>query len=373
MKLFGIELGTVSLLVAFSWFVSFGRSVQPTHLIEQGISIPQIFFGSILLIVGQLVLLMGIGFKQRTYSLRSVWTIALYFYALFFILSSFTIFSLTQYYIASMIAGIGSCLFYLFYNIRYFSEEKEGKTYGHAAKFFNILIIISLIAPFLAGLIGEVKFMYVAILTLFFFIIAVVVARSLPDSMYSFSMAQSYKSAYGAKKIIFLNGLYDSLGWGILTVFTLQFIQTPLSFGIFASYLAIISVISNFIMGKIGDRFKKGHVVAAVSSALAFGAVLLMGFSSTSLAAWVVANGIMQFISPVFTSTALALALERSTDKLMMLHAREMLMNVGRFIGVVAAGLMLYFKLPGYWFFVLPACAACMLGFIALRKKVELR
>lgn len=373
MKLFGIELGTISLLVAFSWFVSFGRSVLPTHLLSQGLSIPQIFFGSILLIVGQIALLFCIGFKQRTYSLKSIWTVALSLYALFFVLSSFTIVSFSQYYIASLIAGISSCLFYLFYNIRYFAEEREGKTYGHAAKFFNILIIISLVAPFLAGLIATLSFMFVAVLTLFFFVIALVVARSLPDSTYSFSMVQSYRSAYGAKTLIFFNGLYDSLGWGIITVFTLKFISTPFSFGIFVSYLAIISVVSNYIMGKVGDRFKRGHVIAAVSSLLSFGAVILLGFSSENLTAWIVANAVMQFVSPIFTSTAMALAMDRSADKLMMFHAREVLMNGGRIVGVGAAGLMMYFSAPGYWLFVLPACASLVLGFVAIRKKTHAR
>ncbi|HAO65012.1 TPA: hypothetical protein DCQ44_03480 [Candidatus Taylorbacteria bacterium] len=368
MKLFGIELGTISLLVAFSWFVSFGNSVLPTHLIAQGLTIPEIFFGSFLLIVGQLVLLTAIGFKQRTYSFRRVWTIALSLYAIFFILSSFQILSLAQYYIASLIAGIASCLFYLFYNIRYFSEQKEDKTYGHAAQFFNILIIISLIAPFLSGLIGSLNFSYVAVLTLFFFLIALVVARSLPDQPYSFSMAQSYRSAYGAKLIIFLNGLYDSLGWGIITVFTLRFIQTPFSFGAFASYLAIVALISNYLVGKVGDKFKKGHVVVAVSSLLAFVSIILMGFSSTSFYAWIIANGVMKFISPIFSSTTLGLAIDRSADKLMMLHAREMLMNFGRFVGLAIAGLMMYFSAPGFWFFALPACASIMLGALALRK-----
>lgn len=357
------------LLVAWSFFVSFGRSILPVHLAQEGLSYVEIIFGSSLIILGQLLVLFFMGLKKRVYRFQLMWLVAITLYSLLFILTGFKIISASQYYLGSLLAGIGSLLFYLFFNVSYFSKQKDSSVYSQSAKFFNTLGAMGIIVPFIAGVVGAISFSLVIVLAILFLFVVVRVIRTQDDGTYTFSFRESLLKARGARSIILLNGIFDSLGWGIISVFTLKFIQDAFSFGSFASYLAIVSILSNMLVTKLGDKYKKGNLIVVGSALLMSVSVFILGFSDTSLVAWAIATGFMNLVSPIFNSSVLALTLERSEDKILMLPAREILMNVGRLIGLVCAVIFIYIGSYSYLIFMLPSLAALLLGIKAFARK----
>ncbi len=353
------------LLVVFSWFVSLGRAVLPTHLVSEGLTLNQILFGSFLIIIAQVAVLFFLGFLKITYRASFMWTAGIVLYSLFFILSGFHIDSYWQYYLGSLFAGIASVLFYLFFNIAYFSATSSDKLYSSSAKFFNILGITSIVVPIIAGLLAALNFSFAIFFSLAFFIASLLVVSRQKEFVYSFSLGESLNKAYGAKKIIFLNGTYDALNWGIVSIFTLTLITSPLGFGSFFSYLAIVAVISNALLSSVAERYKKGYLVAAGASLCVAGAVTFIGLSVESIVWWALSNSILQFVSPLFNSSVLALSLESAEDKISMLPAREVLLNLGRLLGLSAACFLFYFHFPLWYIFIIPAIAALLLGFLA--------
>ena len=143
----------------------------------------------------------------------------------------------------------------------YFGETANNKTYSASAKFFNILTAIGVITPVIAGAIGHFNFSIVMAISFGLFILALWVAGRQNEYHYSFSIKESLKKSKGAKTITILDGFYDSVGWGIITIFTLKFIHTPFEFGTFLSTLSIVSVFANHYISKIGEKYKKNHIV----------------------------------------------------------------------------------------------------------------
>jgi hypothetical protein len=349
------------LLIAFSSFIQFGRAVLPVHLFSQGLSYLQIIFGSSLVILGQLIVMSLIGFKKRNYSSKIVYITAIILYIVFFILSGSKIFFSGQYYIGSILSGIGSTLFYLFFSIQYFSNKSSG-VYTQSAIFFNVLAGVSVIVPLVAGFIGSFSFAYVLIYTIVLFIITLIVILFQDKKQFSFSIQESFIKAKGAKGIIILDGIFDSLSWGIISIVTLKLIHEPLLFGGFFSYLTLLAIVSNYFIGKIGDKNKNGRKLVAVVSFLMFLAILPLGFFTKNIIVWAIASGIFGILSTIFSAIVLGITLEMAEDKVLMFPAREVLINSGRLIGLFWAVICLYFELATYLIFMLPAVAVLLLG-----------
>lgn len=107
---------------SFIWLTIFSRSILPPHYLSQGLSFKVMFAGTSLAFLGQIILLL----IYRQQKARNTWRMALIAWVVFLLLI-IKIYNPWQFYLAMVLSGLSSVLFYLSYNIAHFKQTHKTK------------------------------------------------------------------------------------------------------------------------------------------------------------------------------------------------------------------------------------------------------
>ncbi len=301
------------------------------------------FFG------GQIVVLL----TMKKLKARFSWLLAIIMSAVFLLLI-IRIQSPLQYYFASVLAGTAVYFYFVFYNIAYFENTSKEKIGRNSALMFSIPTVISLIGPLTAGFLAQISINFIWIFSLIFLIAPLILLTRQKDFVIDYKVKQVISEIKQTRLLIFLEGLWEAIIFGVIPIFSLFFIKTPLEYGAYLAYLSLISIVANTLLGHLTDKLQKRMVflypvtiILAITTFFFIPAVF-------NLAIWLIVTAIIQFILPIFWNLTTAMVVDAHPNLRLAIPGRELMLAAGRFLGIILVYLSLIFeKTPQLIFIIL--------------------
>jgi len=160
---------------------------------------------------------------------------------------------------------------------------------------------------------------------------------------------------------------------GVVPIYTLYFIKSPLKYGIYLSYLALLSIIVNFILGKITDKIKKQTVfIYPIAIAIAV-TTFMFAVVELNLANWIILTGILQLISPIFSSLTVRLLVDNHNDMRLLMPGRELMLSGGRVLGLLLVFISFTFEKSPFYIFIVLGMAMLMYSILLFWKTKVLK
>jgi len=335
----------------FLWLVSFGGSLLPVHFLAQGISLNQMIFGRLIIPLTVFVCLLIF----KSFNSRAAWRIAaVAFFG--YLLLSVKVYNLPQFYFVHILYGIAMFAFYLYYNIAHFKNTPTAKTGYSSALMFSLGSIIGIFAPLAAGYLfkADIRLLWifstVSFFAFFYFI----------GWQKNFHLFYSIKSALfevkSTRYFFLLEGVWEAIPFGVIPIFTLFFIKTPIEYGAYLAYLAFVSVVANILLGWLTDRMQKRAVFIYPLTIVMGLATFLFIFAVKSILLWIILTGFLQFLLPLFWNISTAIMIDAKPNLELAMTGREFLLNIGRVSGLLLVyASFLIEKTPHNLFFILGA------------------
>jgi uncharacterized membrane protein YjfL (UPF0719 family) len=335
--------------VSYVWFTSFGTSVLPAHFLAQHINLQQLMFGKVLAFLAQILLL--ITFTDLTAKIS--WRLALIF-SFSYILLSITVYNSFQFYLASFVNGFGLFFFFIFYNIAHFENTPQVKRGHSSALMFIAPSMIGVVAPLLAGFLTQINLFVMWLVSFISFCISFYLIRLQENFRISYRIGAVMHEIKATRVFIFIEGVWEALVFGVIPIYTLYFIKTPLGYGTFLSYLALVSIVANFTLGRITDKLQKRTVFLYPLTIIMAGTTISFITVRSDITIWIVLTGIIQFLLPLFWNISTAMVIDAHSNLHLAIPGRELTLALGRIIGLIMAYLSFTVeKSPHYIFIVL--------------------
>jgi MFS family permease len=318
--------------VVFSWTDSFSFSVLKPHFASEGLSIEQMILGTLYTFVGAGLLMLLI----NKISARLSWRLS-FITSFLTILLIMRIASPAQFYLASVVSGLYIPLFYIAYNIAHYRLTPPHRTGYSSAIMFSIFPIVGLVAPLAAGWLAQIDYVYVWIFSGIFFLITFLLTKFQTDFPIKYDLAAGWQAIKATRVIVFLQGVWEALPFGIIPVFSLHFIKSPLYYGTYMAYLSLMSVIANLVLGQLSDRLQRRLAFLYPITLVMAGATFLFPLVTANLIFWLILTGIVQFLCPLFWNFSASWFVDQQPDHNRSMPIRELVLAVGRIVGLFFA------------------------------------
>lgn len=334
---------------AYLWFRSFSTSVLGPHFLQQDVSIPQMVLGSFwFFLAGGLLLLL-----VKKFSSRGAWMLAIVL-AFAALLAVISIKNIWLFYLFNFLLGLNSVLFFIPYNIAHFRLTPGHRTSYSAAILFSVYPVIAFIAPLLAGWLAQRSYSYIWFLSGIFFFLVLWLVKFQSQFKFRLNLRQDLSYIKPTLVFIVLEGLWEAVIFGVIPIFTLYFIQTPLYFGTYLSYLALMSILANLFLGRLSDKLRQRLKFLVPATALLGLATLLLPLAVYRLPLWLLLTGAIEFIAPLFWNFSTAFFVDLQPDSARAMPVREWVFSVARTIGLALVFLNFYLEArPTYIFYLL--------------------
>jgi len=339
----------ISFYTVFLLFGSFSTSILPTYFLEHGLTLNQMMLGKMVFFGGQILLLLGL----RSLSAKLSWRMAL-ITSIVYILLIINLRSLTPFYIGQFINGMSLFFFLVFYNIAHFELTPKDKTGSSSALMFILPSLVSVFAPLIAGYLAQINILFIWAISILLFVICYYLVNFQKNFRLAYSIKESLTEIKATRVFLLLEGLWEALPFGIIPIYTLFFIKEPLPFGIYLSYLSVISIVANYFLGKLTDKIRKRTIfLYPITIAIAV-TTFLFPVSTNSLILWVILTSMLQVLLPIFWNISTAFVVDSHADLRKAIPGREIVLAVGRLMGLSLAFASFTFeKQPKYIFLIL--------------------
>jgi hypothetical protein len=332
---------------SYVWFKSFSGSVLIPHYHHQGILQKQMIIGDVLYFLSAITVNLLL---RKIYSRKS-WQLSLII-SMISILLIANIKTIQQYYLSNLVVGSTIVFFYVIYNISHFKLTPKHRTGLSSAIFFSLAPMVSLVAPMLAGFIANFNYLYIWILSTCFFIISFLQS----NRQYNFEVKYkiSFKEVKPTLVFIILQSLWEPLIVTVIPIFSLFFIQSPLYFGVYMSYLSLMSIIANLTLGKLTDKLQKRIIFLYPLTITMALATFLFPQALTKISWWLIITGVIQFCAPLFWNLTTSMFIDTTKDIETGFVTRELILSTGRMISIILIAVNFYFQpKPTYIFYYL--------------------
>lgn len=333
--------------ISFVWFTTFGTSILPTQFLAQHVSLQQMMFGSVLKFVAQILLLITL----TKFTAKISWRLALVS-SLIYISLSISIYSVFQFYAASFISGFAMFFFFVFYNIAHFEHTPQEKRGHSSALMFIAPSLIGIAAPLLAGYVAQVNLILLWIISLVSFFISLYLVRLQENFQVSYQIKTAIREIKATRVFVFLEGIWEAVPFGVIPIYTLYFIQTPLKYGVFLAYLALVSILANFTLGKITDRLQKRTIFLYPLTIIMACTTILFITVKSNLVHWIILTGVIQFLLPLFWNVSTAMIIDTHPNLQLAIPGREFLLAAGRILGLSIAFISFTTEKSPYYIFI---------------------
>lgn len=337
--------------VVFSWADSFSFSVLKPHFASEGLSIEQMILGMLYTFVGVCLLMVFV----NKISARLSWRLS-FITSFITILLIVKIKSPAQFYLASVVSGLFIPLFHIAYNIAHFKLTPQHRTGYSSAIMFSIFPIVGLIAPLAAGWLAEINYLYIWVFSGIFFLITFLLTKYQTDFPIKYDLIAGWRAIKSTRVIVFLQGIWEALPFGIIPVFSLHFIKSPLYYGTFIAYLSLMSVIANLLLGHLSDRLQRRLAFLYPTTLVMALATFLFPLVTANLIFWLILTGIVQFLCPLFWNFSASWYVDQHPDSARSMPIREMVLALGRVVGLFIAWISFRLETrPTFIFYLLAA------------------
>jgi hypothetical protein len=239
-----------------------------------------------------------------------------------------------QYYLSAVFNGFNLFLFFIFYNIAHFEATPKERTGISSGIMFAIPPSIGIIAPLFAGFIGQINIWFAWIFSFATLGTAFLMIRFQNNFHITYTLKDSLREISKTRAFIFVEGLWEALIFAFIPIYTLFFIKDSLGYGIFLSYLSILSAVATLLIGRISDKFQKRIIFL-------YPVTIIMGFSTflfplalNDLFIWAILAGIIAFLTPIFWNVSTAMVIDSTPNLRTGIPGREFVLALGRLIGI---------------------------------------
>lgn len=311
------------------WSGAFAKTILPPHYLNQGITYQAMIIGMLIVFVTQLLFLISF----RAGKAKALWTIS-FASSLFSLLLVIKIYNVWQFYVSSFMSGISLCSYWVAYNTAYFTHTPKEKTGLGSAIMFSVFPLLSVIAPPIAGYILEVNPLIFWVLSLFFYLLFYLFIDRQEDFSIHYSLRTVFDEIRATRVLLFLEGIWEAMIFVIIPVYSLFFIATPLAYGTFSAYLALIGILANLSLGKLTDKLQKRVLFLYPLTIIMAVVTFLFPMGLSNLMLWLVVTGILNFFVPLFWNISTAMFIDTHTNLQKAIPAREIILALGRIVGV---------------------------------------
>lgn len=315
--------------LGYVWFTTISKSVLATHIFQQGLTLDQMMLGQAIQFASQLALLLLV----KKYAAKKSWTCAIIAAAISIVLV-INIHSLLQYYLAVSFGGLALGLFFVMYNIAHFNNTPKAKTGHSSGIMFAIHPAISVVAPLLAGAVATHSFNLLWLISLLSFLVALYTVSKQANFRISYKLKTALNELRPTRIYIFLEGIWEAVIISVIPIYTLKFISTPLDYGKYIAYLSVAGLIANIILGKLTDKLQKRSVFIYPTTIALATLTTALSFSLSNLYSWIVITGLIQFLIPIFWNITTSLVVDQRPNLEVAIPGREILLAVGRMLGL---------------------------------------
>ena len=355
--------------LAYLWFRSFSSSMLSPHFLQEGFSIAQIIFGNVAVYAGAVAVALLI----RRYPSRISWAWSI-ITSFIYILLVIDLRSSWQLYLASFIGGLEIALFYIPYNVAHYRLTPTHRTSYSSAILFSLFPIVSLIAPLAAGILANIDYLYIWLLSGLFFVISVTLVKWQPKFEIKPKLLADWEYIKATRWLVLLQSLWETMPFVVVGVFGLYFIQTPLYYGTYLAYLSLASILANLFFGHLSDK-KQKRLIFLYPIVIIMGiTALLFPLALNSLTLWLVVTGIISFLMPLFWNFSTSLFVDAHPEHERTFTIRELTLNIGRTVGTFLLFLNFYLQeKPTYIFYFLAAVMFTYAAYIFYQTKITRR
>ena len=230
--------------------------------------------------------------------------------------------------------GSTALFYWTVINTLYFDLRKGDNAFLSSIH-FGTFAAIALIFPALAGITAE-GFGYASL----FFLNSILV---IPLLIYtakskikriSYDLKQALKEVKPYRELLFLEGFHHLTFIVLVPIFSLFFFTTPLSLGLFLSYLGAIAIVTSLIISRISDKiFKRSIFIIPISILLALLTISLA--FSRDIVTWTIMVGIFSFVKQLGYPFFTVILLDTQKNTANAIAAREFIFNVARLFGAL--------------------------------------
>lgn len=311
------------------WFTKISGSILPAHVYEQGLTINQMILGNVFQFIAQIIILVFI----TKISSRKSWILSLLILAFSYIFL-IKIGSLYQFYLSGIFAGIFLALYFVPYNIAHFKNTIQAKRGYSSGLMFAVNPFISIVAPIIAGLIALYNLNILWVVSAISLIIALAFASKQQNDKISYNVKKSIREIKATRVFIFIEGVWEAVIISIIPIYTLHFISTPLGYGKYLSYLALLGTGASLLVGKLTDKKQKRSIylypITIMLSLLTF--LLTLALDNINL--WFIITGLFQLLIPLFWNITTAMVVDKHKNLELAFPAREIVLGTGRLVGI---------------------------------------
>lgn len=341
----------------FIWFYTFAYSVLPSHLFAQGVTFKELVAGQSIRFAAQLVVIPFLIFITA----RVSWLLAL-ISSFTYIVLSIKLTSVYQFYLASIFNGFNVTFFYIFYNIAHFKNTPKGKTGTSSALMFSLPVAIGVVTPLLSGYLKTISASLVWVLTFLFFLLTVFLIKFQRDFKIHFDLKTALAEIKPTRFYLFFEGIWEALVFGFIPIYTLFFIKTPLGYGAYLSYIAVVGAIAGLVLGPLTDKIKKRAIFLYPITFLMAATTLLFIGATNNLILWLIVTGVIQFLLPLFWNVITAFVVDTQKNLELTFVGREICLASGKFVGLFFVFLSFVFEPKPFFLFFILASAAASIG-----------
>jgi len=330
---------------AYQWFKSFSTAVLNPYLLEHGLTMSQLFTGDLIFFTSAFC------FQLILPQIRSrlSWRLALITSFLSILLLAFLT-NVYHFYLSNFLAGLSMPLFYVVYNTAHFKLTPKHRTGFSAAVLFSIAPIITFLTPLLAGFVAHFNYLYIWLLSGLFFFLVFYLVRYQINSLQKFTI--KFSTLTSTRVFIFLEGIWEILYFSLIPYYSLYFITTPLYYGVYLSYLSLLSIASNLILGRLTDKLQK-RIIFLYPVTLTMALVtFLFPLALNQIIYWIIITGLIRFLTPQFWNLSTSMMVD-TANSLLAFSTREFILSFSRATGLVLVLINFAFQTkPTYIFYL---------------------
>jgi hypothetical protein len=238
--------------------------------------------------------------------------------------------------VVGVIDGLTFPLFWIPYNTLYFSIGKGRESVYLAGLLFLGPPLMSVFVPVAAGMVLDLYGF-----TPVFAIGGVVLALSgayygrQSGRLISVDLGRAWSAGKGLKSLVLIQGLWQGVDWLCVSVYTIRFFTSGVSYGGFFSYVAVFGAVSTLYFCRLSDR-SGNRVNYLYPSIFMTAAATVMSAYADDVVNWVLVRGMVGFFVAVSNPFTTSIVLDRMKNTAEAMHLREILLNAGRLAGIAS-------------------------------------
>ncbi len=256
-----------------------------------------------------------------------------------------------QLWIFAILAGLALVYFWVPFNMRYFTLVHNKKKAYMSAIYLAVGPISSVIIPGLAGFIAAgLTFQANLIIGSVLMLVPYLFIRKIDEKIIKYDIKKLIKKHKGVRTLIVLEGLYVTIPYSLIALFTLYFIESELKYGLFFSYLGLVGFFASLVMTKLSDRIRKRTIFITPLVFCASSSLVLLGLAK-DLVWWSIATGLTGFFLVLLEPFMITLTMDLKHYTKELFISREIFLAIGRVICISLFVVSLYlFQTPKYAF-----------------------